>query len=179
MKIFLTACVACLPGAAFAASLSFVVSAEFASYSDGTGSGLNTGTAFDAGDAFQISADETDTWTLGLSSSSEPTRTGNADGLTGFSNYVTSDLSALFGTLVGRIGDGNFFSIGTSFDGTAANAGVLSLFAWDSNSEDNSGDIRVTVTTPDGPDGVVPLPASLPLMLGALGLVGFIKRRFA
>ena len=64
---------------------------------------------------------------------------------------LPSDLSALFGTLVGRIGDGNFFSIGTSFDGTAANAGVLSLFAWDSNSEDNSGDIRVTVTTPDGP----------------------------
>jgi hypothetical protein len=40
--------------------------------------------------------------------------------------------------LVGKIGVGNFFEIGTSFSGPANAAGELKLFYWDSNFSDNT-----------------------------------------
>lgn len=175
MKLFLAACVACLPGLAFSSTFEFDVSAFDHSYSGGAGSGLNTSLFFEVGDTFQISADTNDTWVLGSGD-----RTGNADGLPAFPNYDSDGLSALFGTLVGRIGTGSFFSIGTSFNGIAPDSGVLSLFAWDENNSDNRDEIAVTITTvEEGIHPVVPVPASLPLMLGALGLAGLARRRYS
>ncbi|MEJ2001916.1 MAG: VPLPA-CTERM sorting domain-containing protein, partial [Maritimibacter sp.] len=90
-----------------------------------------------------------------------------------FRNYRTRDGNFAFGTLVGRIGSGNFFRIGSSFDGVANASGTLSLFNWDSNTWDNSGDIVAHVSVPTSP---VPLPASGLLLLGGFGALGAMRR---
>ena len=79
-------------------------------------------------------------------------------------------LSALYGTLVGRIGNGDYFVIGSNFSGTASSAGALTLYNWDSNDGDNSGSIAAKVS-------LVPLPAGGLLLLGALGGLAAWRRR--
>jgi hypothetical protein len=66
--------------------------------------------------------------------------------------------------------------VGTSFNGTAASAGPLELFYWDSNRSDNSGLITATVNI--GNTSVVPLPAAAWFFVaGSLGMVGVARRR--
>lgn len=138
--------------------------------------GLATGITLGAGEAFSVTAGLRDYWSLGANS----TRTINADGdslATGapvFGTYTTQGQSFVFGQLIGRIGSGDFFLLGTNFAGTAANAGELFLINWDSgNGSDNSGSITASVTlTP------VPLPASgLALMGGLLGAGAMLRRK--
>jgi hypothetical protein len=145
-----------------------------------------------AGDAFSITVDPLDLWSAG-----PLPRWSNANGLTGpllatgsdesgqaantligqsFGTYTQGNLSAAFGTLVGRIGGGSYFVVGTSFNGTAASAGPLELFYWDSNFSDNSGLITATVNI--GNTSVVPLPAAAWFFVaGSLGMVGVARRR--
>ncbi|MCE2947770.1 MAG: VPLPA-CTERM sorting domain-containing protein [bacterium] len=141
------------------------------------------------GEAFSVSVDPLDLWSAGALP-----RWSNADGLTGnllatgsdesgqaintligqsFGLHSQGNLSAAFGTLVGRIGGGNFFAVGTSYAGIAANSGQLELFYWDSNFGDNREFITATVNT-----SVVPLPAAAWLFIaGMLGMVGVTRRR--
>lgn len=90
-----------------------------------------------------------------------------------FGLNTQGSFSAPFGSIVGEIG-GVFQLLGTSFNGVAANTGILNLFFFDSNNFDNSGFITAFV---DLDPAVVPAPAALALFgLGALGL-GLARRR--
>jgi hypothetical protein len=142
-----------------------------------------------AGDSFAITVDPLDLWSAG-----PLPRWSNADGLTGnllatgsdesgqplntligqsFGLHTQGNLSAPFGSLVGRIGGGDYFVVGTSYNGVAAGSGLLELFYWDSNFADNTQFITADVTT-----GVVPLPAAAWLFIaGGLGLAGVARRR--
>jgi hypothetical protein len=137
-----------------------------AANSVGGGTGLATGINLTAGDPFQITVDPEDTWSLGNSDPSS--RESTADGLPAYGNFDFGSFSALYGTLVGRIGAGDFFLIGTSFIGPANSTGELLLYNWDSNTSDNTGSLLAQVTTDEGVN--VPLPPAL-LLLGS-GLLG-------
>ena len=157
------------------------------SYHSGVGTGVFAGTLA-ADETFTITVAADDLWSAG-----GIPRWSTADGLTsnlfatgsddsgaaagtligknaGF--YTTADGSFRYGELVGRIGDGQFFAVGTSYSGTAAVAGDLRLFYWDSYSADNTGSVAATVTA-------VPEPASIALVLAGLGIIGGLSRRRA
>lgn len=153
------------------------------------GTGALTGVFLTAGQAFSVSAGLDDLWSAGALP-----RWSNADGLTGdrlatgtdesgenaniqigrsFGLYSQGGLDAPYGSLVGQIGGGAFFLIGTNFSGFANATGLLSLFYWDENNGDNSGSILATVAVP-GPI----VGAGLPGLLMALGgLVVLASRR--
>ena len=142
-----------------------------------------------AGQQFNVTADAADLWNAGALP-----RWSNADGLVGnltytsgtdaevpavangtligqpFPNWSQGGLVAPYGSLVGQIGGGNFFLIGTHFSGTAGASGTLKLFYFDSNNYDNFGQISVTVSA-------VPLPAAGWLMLSGLAAFGAFGRR--
>lgn len=144
-----------------------------------------------AGDAFSITVNPLDLWNAGALP-----RWSNADGLTGnlfatgsddsgqaagtqigqsFGTHSQGNLSAAFGTLVGRIGLGNYFAVGTNFNDIATATGTLGLFYWDSNFGDNTQFITATVNI--GSISVVPLPAAAWLFIaGSLGMVGVARR---
>lgn len=146
------------------------VTVESAANSSGGGVGLATGFVLAAGDAFQVWANIRDTWSLG---NNDPgcTRESNADGLTAcFPAYNQGNLTTRYGTLVGQIGSGDFFVVGSHFSGTALTSGELHLYNWDSNTGDNSGSIAAKL-------GAVPLPAGGLLLLGALGGIAALRRR--
>jgi len=146
--------------------------------------GVATGVNLVVGQAFSITADLDDLWSAGALP-----RWSNANGLvadllaTGtdesgeaFGTLIGKDwgmyfdpagsgFSAPYGALVGRIGGtGSYFFVGTTFANTAAAAGELFLFYWDSVYTDNTSSINATVSA-------VPLPAAAWLLLS--GLVGF------
>jgi hypothetical protein len=170
-------------GAAGAAN--FVVDALL--NSSAGGAGANT-VNLTAGDSFSVLVSPTDLWSAGALP-----RWSNADGLTGpllatgsdesgmsagaqigadFGILTLGNLSAPFGTLVGQIGSGDYFAIGTAFNGIASATGTLKLFYWDSNSFDNTDFIVADVTV-----GAIPEPETYALMLAGLGLVGWMARR--
>lgn len=153
------------------------------------GTGFATGIMFSAGDHFTATAALDDLWSAGALP-----RWSNADGLvadlfaTGsdesgeaagtkigqaFGSHTQHGISLPFGMLVGSI-DGNFFGMGTSFNGNAAATGELLLWYWDSNNGDNSESIQVTIET-------VAVPEPSIVALFALGLLslGFASRRKA
>ena len=88
-----------------AATVSFDVAAQANSVSGGVG--LATGFIFNVGDPFAVIVDPADTWSLG--SNSPSSRESNADGLPFYGNLTSGGFTALFGSLVGRIGSGDFF----------------------------------------------------------------------
>ena len=143
-----------------------------------------------AGQDFCISVDPNDLWSAGALP-----RWSNADGLTGalyatgsdesgevngtligtdFGSHTQHGLSAPYGSLVGELG-GVYFVIGTSYSGTAAAAGTLNLYYWDSNNYDNTGAVGSAIHV--GVD-CVPDGGSSVLLLGStLGALFMIRRR--
>lgn len=173
-----------------AASAKAVTIDAFANSSSG-GVGSATGVFLSAGQAFAVTVASDDLWSAGALP-----RWSNADGLTSnrfaiagdesgqaagtligmnFGTWSQDGLSAPFGSLVGRIGAGAFFLIGTHFSGFANTSGQLSLYYWDSNNFDNTGSINAVVAA------AVPGPivgAGLPGLVFALaGLVILANRR--
>jgi hypothetical protein len=150
------------------------------------GVGKDTGLVLALGQLFSVSVDPLDLWNAGALP-----RWSNADGLTGnlfatgsdesgqpggtligqnFGLHSQDGLSAPFGTLVGRIGAGAYFVIGTSFTGPANAAGTLFLFYWDSINSDNTEFITADVQA-------VPVPAAIWLLGSALLGVSLVARR--
>jgi hypothetical protein len=174
---------AALAAAGAANAANFDVQAYANSSSGGTG--LET-ISLTAGQSFSVSVDPTDLWNAGALP-----RWSNADGLSGnlfatgsddsteafgtligqnFGLYNQGNLSAAYGTLVGQIGSGDFFIVGTQYAGSAATSGMLKLYYWDSNFGDNTQYVSANVAA-------VPEPKTYALLLGGLAAVGFVARR--
>ena len=141
-----------------------------------------------AGQSFSVNAGSDDLWSAGALP-----RYSDADGLTysrfatatddsgqalgtqigaDFGLYSQGNLSAAYGTLVGQIDSGDYFVIGSGFNGVAAATGTLSLYYWDSNQGDTFGEISADVNVAG-----VPEPETYALMLAGLGALGFVARR--
>ncbi len=185
MNKLLAAAALAAAGAAHASSTTVVVDALLDAYGSTAGA---ASIALTAGQAFTVTVAKDDLWNAGALP-----RWSNADGLTGnltatgsddsgepagtqigtdFGLYTTADGSFPYGELVGRIGSGAYFGIGTDFDGVANATGTLSLFYWDSYTLDNTGAVTATVS-------VVPEPAPAALLLAGLGAVAGLARRRA
>ena len=158
------------------------------------GAGALTGISLTFGQAFTVSAGLTDLWNAG-----PLPRWSNADGLiapllaTGsddsgqlagtqigsiFPLYTQDGFTAAYGSLVGQIGSGAFFLVGTNFSDTANATGQLSLYYWDSNNGDNTGSIAATISASAVPGPIV--GAGLPGLVMALGgLIAWRRRRMA
>jgi hypothetical protein len=89
-----------------------------------------------------------------------------------FGLHSQGGFSAPYGALVGRIGAGDFFMVGTSYAGTAAATGMLKLFYWDSNAGDNSQYVSASISA-------VPEPGTYSLLLAGLAAMTAGSRRRA
>jgi hypothetical protein len=89
-----------------------------------------------------------------------------------FGDWSEGAATFAIGSLVGRIGTGDFFKVGSDFWGHANASGTLELFYWDSDAWNNSGTLKVDVTA-------VPEPANIALMGLALGAFALSRRRKA
>jgi hypothetical protein len=135
----------------------------------GGGSAKLTGVHLQANQTFSVDVDPNELWNFG---NGDPFYTTNADGFqVSIMEWVQPDgtmFGSNFGSLVGRIDDGNFFTVGTHFSGSAYAAGELKLYYWDSDFDNNSGSVNAVI-------GAVPEPGSLALI--GLGLAALYRRR--
>jgi hypothetical protein len=159
-----------MSSAAGAATASFVVDARLNSISlTKLERGLGT-VVLKTGQSFSIATDTLDTWSVGPA----PAQTGNASGAQSRRFYTSFGAAFNHGTLVGRVGEGAFFAAATPEARVADVAGLLRLYMWDVNDYDNTGSITASVTTDIAP---VPLAATAPLLLAALGGLAVLRRR--
>lgn len=122
---------------------------------------LDTGITFSTGDALHITA--SGLWNGGACGDIGPEGTNCfGNGLPGI-NYFS---------LIGRVGGGSFFKIGTSYDGIADATGTLLLAYLDTDSSNNSGFVTAVVSLP-----AVPEPETYALLLGGLGILGLVARK--
>ena len=164
-RAVLGAALLAVSGLAAANAVDFTVYAKDNSISGGAA--LDTGITLNGGESLTITA--SGLW------QNDPDTAVYQSGPNGHSNSTfTTSTGATFdiGSLVGKIGSGDYFLIGSSFIGTANASGVLDLFYWDSDAYNNSGSVSAAVTA-------VPEPANLALMGLALGAFALTRRRKA
>jgi hypothetical protein len=116
----------------------------------------STGIYVEAGQLLTISADPFDDWSAGSGCrDSGPDGLGEANpfGCT-FPCHDADGASYLFGSLVGRIGDGPWFLVGSGYEAPADRDGELTLAYWDSNQGDNSGSVSALVSVDCEPTGL-------------------------
>ncbi len=147
--------------------------------SSGAGIDLDTGLDLVAGDRLVSTVDPLDCWSAGAAN-----RISNANGLDGLSPAAcqpTGDFgfhsqdgeTFRFGALVGRIGGGDWFLLGTSFDAIVNATGRLFLVYWDSNNGDNFGSVTALI---EANPSTVPTPGTLLLLGTALLALGAGRR---
>jgi hypothetical protein len=135
------------------------------------GSALNTGVTLNANTAFSVVVDPSQIWNYG---GGDPVHDTNADGtawkgwITDITNPDGTTFHGSFAGLIGQIGNGNFFNVGTHFAGVANASGELKFFFLDSDAWNNIGAVDADIN-------VVPEPATLGLM--GLGLLALARRR--
>jgi hypothetical protein len=137
----------------------------------------NTGVLVNAGSYLSIQSDYNDTWSLGAYD-----REGNADGLGNpfggnYGTWTQDGKTFLYGAMVGRIGSGDYFLVGSNFNQVVSETGNLYLGCWDSNYGDNSGEINATVENLNQLIVGAPLPSVIPMFLGGLGVLGFRRKK--
>ena len=143
------------------------------------GTGKFTGFTLAAGQHFTVSVDTNDTWNFG---GGNPAYETNADGMGWIFNMTNPNGSlfqAHYGALIGQIGTGtasagNYFVVGTAFDGFANASGKLNFFYVDDNRGGNMGTVTANVNAT-----ALPEPASMLLAGVALGALGLARRRKA
>ena len=140
----------------YAATKSFEV---FAKDNSTAASPLDTGLTFNSGDALQVTA--TGSWFGGGCGTVGP------DGSNCWSGGGMNAFS-----LVGRVGSGDYFEVGSHYAGTASSSGHLFLGFFDTDSYNNTGSVVATVMTP-----AVPEPETYALLTAGLGALAFIARR--
>jgi hypothetical protein len=95
---------------------------------------FDTGLDVDSGTTMEITAGGT--WLLAAGAPEN-----DANGIPG--NVAANGIE--YGTLVGKIGDGPLFKVGSPFSQKSASKGRLYLAANDVNCEDNQGNLKVTI----------------------------------
>jgi len=160
--------VALMAAAGVAAAGTVNVVVDSAANSLGGGTAFETGVFLAAGESFSVSANPADLWD---NSWTDPTYLSNADGHA-FQSTTLGGLYDAIGSLVGEIGNGPLFHVGTSLNAVASGAGELKFFYFDSDAFNNTGAVHVAVTA-------VPEPANLALMGLALGAFALTRRRKA
>jgi hypothetical protein len=144
------------------------------------GVGADTGLNLVAGDRLVSTVDPLDCWSAGAAN-----RISNANGLDGaspapcqptgdFGLHSQDGETFRYGALVGRIDAGDWFLLGTSFDGIVGSTGRLFLAYWDSNSGDNFGSVTALISVNPSE---VPEPGTLGLIGLALLGVASLRRR--
>lgn len=134
---------------------------------------LDTGVDVSYGDLLSITVPSNDLWSAGAAD-----RWSNANGLGPTNPYGGiyglyddgAGHSFYYGSLIGRIGSGNYFFVGTSFNQAVTDTGRLKLLYWDSNNFDNSDFVTATIDVT-----TIPEPASMSLL--GMGLLGLLKLR--
>jgi len=121
---------------------------------------VNTGLVLNQGDLLTINTDFNDTWRLGGYFSGYGDALCNANGLSpgnphgGVFDFYTFDSATFrYGSLIGKIGNGDYFFVGTEFSQIVQDSGTLFLASWDSEHiGDNSDSITVNII----PDATTP-----------------------
>ena|ERR1700761_104786 len=162
-------------GAALLAASGFAAAASYPGLVDAKGNSLGGGAAFDtgvflvSGETFSVTANPADLWD---NSGTDPTYVSNADGHA-FQMATIDGLTDAIGSLVGEIGNGPLFNVGTNLPNvTAGSAGELKLFYFDTDAYNNTGAVHIDVSA-------VPEPGNFALMALALGAFALTRRRKA
>ena len=132
------------------------------------GTAFDTGVFLSIGESFSVTANAADLWN---NSGTDPTYVSNADGHPSQAGSI-GGLTDSIGSLVGEIGNGPLFHVGTSYSSFAGVQGELKLFYFDSDADNNTGSVRVAVSA-------IPEPANIALMGLALGAFALSRRRKA
>jgi hypothetical protein len=132
------------------------------------GNAFDTGVFLNVGESFSVTANASDLWD---NSWNDPAYLSNANGHA-FQMGTIDGLTDAIGSLVGQVGNGPLFNVGTYFPGVAGSQGELKLFYFDSDAYNNTGSVRVAVSA-------VPEPENLALMGLALGAFALTRRRKA
>ncbi len=159
---------AALLAIAGAASAATPVVIDAVGNSLGGGSALSTGVFLTAGESFSVTANPADIWN---NSFGDVAYDSNADG----HDFQMASLGGLYdaiGSLVGEIGNGPLFHVGTSLSSTAGSTGELKFFYFDSDAYNNTGAVHASVS-------VVPEPGNVALMGLALAAFALTRRRKA
>ena len=165
-RAILGAALLAISGLAAAGTVSGIVDA--AGNSLGGGTAFNTGVFLTSGESFSVTANPSDLWD---NSWTDPTYLSNADGHA-FQGATIDGLSDAIGSLVGEIGSGPLFHVGTSLSTVASGTGELKLFYFDTDAFNNTGAVHVAVSA-------IPEPTNVALMGLALGAFALTRRRKA
>lgn len=187
MRILLAAAaIAAATAVAAPATAAVTITVSARSNSSSGGTPLSTGLTFAAGKQFRISSSVNDLWSAGAlprfsdgsglvgdrfktaADDAAPNGGGSyAIGTligTNFNTHTQGNLTAPFGSLVASLGGNNWQLLGANGVFTSA-GGPLNLAYFDSNADDNFGEITFTISA-------VPEAATWAMMIVGLGIVG-------